>query len=875
MPRNQITRVLHTCLLISLISIAIGLCTYHSSASNTADPVTKLTGEFVVADSVGSNHLLLAGGAALVPGGKIGSAFSFDGISGYAKAGSQIYSLSGGTVSLWFTSREQQPGTNVITGSFDDGDRRTPTFFLDNGDLRWEFANVYFQPALTHITQDQWYHVAMTYDSSFNVKVYVNGVLAGQGQASDPGGFPEMFAIGAYGSPSGAGQFFNGLVDEVSVYSRPLSAAEIDATYHGQEITPGLLSWFRGNLAAKDCLVAGSCTLENGVTSASGVFNDAFKFDGIDDQIVVPDSTALSSINTAMSIRAWIRTTDSNTAPRIATKLNPGSPGGFDLHLSSGKLQMNVSDAQSQVTATSANSVNDGNWHYVAGVYDGNRLSLYIDGDLDVQVSGSITIAANNGQPLTVGAWQGAFPYAGLIDELEIYDRALSGVEVNDGYGPVSKWSGDGDAEDSITDNDFTLLGEATFDSAGKVGQAFSFDGATGYGKTSSPTYSLSGGTVALWFKSKDSQPSGYGVITGSYGGGDGRTPTFFLNNGDLQWEFGTVYYQPVLTHVLHDQWYHVAMTYDSDLNVKVYLNGALAAQGTSTNPGEFPPYAGIGAYPDAGGVSQFFNGLIDEIVIYKRPLAAEEIRAMVPNAETAAGTNVTTQVGQTLLTFADVTTTGITTVTPIDPASVGQVAGGFAISDSVAYEISTTATFTGSVTLAFKVPGPIAEQDFNSLAILHNVNGTLVDVTASTPPRDYAGLTIYATTTSFSPFYLARRGTHIKTLFDQTRAYKRGSTIPLKLQLQNASNVNVSSANTSLVTRDLRLMSGNTLASIEDSGNSNPDYTFRYDSTLGGSGDGYIFNLSTKGLAPGQYVLSFYVGSERSFFYTVKFEVK
>jgi hypothetical protein len=44
---------------------------------------------------------------------------------------------------------------------------------------------------------------------------------------------------------------------------------------------------------------------------------------------------------------------------------------------------------------------------------------------------------------------------------------------------------------------------------------------------------------------------------------------------------------------------------------------------------------------------------------------------------------------------------------------------------------------------------------------------------------------------------------------------------------------------------------------------------------TLGGSGGGYIFNLSTKGLAPGQYVLSFYVGSERSFFYTVKFEVK
>jgi len=202
-------------------------------------------------------------------------------------------------------------------------------------------------------------------------------------------------------------------------------------------------------------------------------------------------------------------------------------------------------------------------------------------------------------------------------------------------------------------------------------------------------------------------------------------------------------------------------------------------------------------------------------------------------------------------------------------------VPGGFSVSNSVAYEIATTATFTGAVTLAFKVPGPISQEDFNNLAILHNVNGTLVDVTASTPARDYANLTIYATTTSFSPFYLARRGPHIKSLFDQTKAYKRGSTIPIKLQVLNASNTNLSSSSTALVTRDLRLLSGNTMAPIEDSGNANPDYTFRYDSTLGGSGGGYIFNLSTKGFAPGQYVLSFYVGSERSFFYTVKFEVK
>ena len=70
-------------------------------------------------------------------------------------------------------------------------------------------------------------------------------------------------------------------------------------------------------------------------------------------------------------------------------------------------------------------------------------------------------------------------------------------------------------------------------------------------------------------------------------------------------------------------------------------------------------------------------------------------------------------------------------------------------------------------------------------------------------------------------------------------------------------------------------MMSGSTSLPVVDSGNSNPDNAFRYDSTLGGVGGGYIFNLSTKGLVPGQYVLSFYVGSDRSFFYTVRFEVR
>ncbi len=61
-----------------------------------------------------------------------------------------------------------------------------------------------------------------------------------------------------------------------------------------------------------------------------------------------------------------------------------------------------------------------------------------------------------------------------------------------------------------------------------------------------------------------------------------------------------------------------------------------------------------------------------------------------------------------------------------------------------------------------------------------------------------------------------------------------------------------------------------NTPAVLDDSGNANPDFDFRYDASLGG----YIFNLSTKGYATGTYSLKFTAGSDQSV-HSALFEIK
>jgi sialidase-1 len=78
------------------------------------------------------------------------------------------------------------------------------------------------------ITWGVWYHLAMTRDSAGNFKAYVNGVQQGVTQyyPYNLSGVNRKFWVGRYSN-----SFFNGLIDEVRVYSRALSQAEISDIY--------------------------------------------------------------------------------------------------------------------------------------------------------------------------------------------------------------------------------------------------------------------------------------------------------------------------------------------------------------------------------------------------------------------------------------------------------------------------------------------------------------------------------------------------------------------------------------------------------------------------------------------------------------------
>jgi hypothetical protein len=94
---------------------------------------------------------------------------------------------------------------------------------------------------------------------------------------------------------------------------------------------------------------------------------------------------------------------------------------------------------------------------------------------------------------------------------------------------------------------------------------------------------------------------------------------------------------------------------------------------------------------------------------------------------------------------------------------------------------------------------------------------------------------------------------------YDQTQPKKLGSTVPVKLQLCDVNGTNYSSASIVVHATGLAVVGMANNLTPDDSGNANPDNDFRYDGTQ------YIFNLSTKNLSTGAWLMYFTASGDPS----------
>ena len=174
----------------------------------------------------------------------------------------------------------------------------------------------------------------------------------------------------------------------------------------------------------------------------SGKVGNALSFDG--GNLVTWGNVAAMNSLSAITVSAWINTASTSNGG-IVTKsdcLGGANGGPFELlvgDISAGKASFVVypaggSPASFEDSGDSTTNVSDGNWHLLIGEYDGSKVSIWVDGVLqNSSTFGAVTVS-NTTYPLNVNGCNDNASGTQVIDDVRVYNRALSASEVWDLY---------------------------------------------------------------------------------------------------------------------------------------------------------------------------------------------------------------------------------------------------------------------------------------------------------------------------------------------------------------------------------------------------------------------------------------------------------
>jgi hypothetical protein len=516
-------------------------------------------------DSVGGNHGTPQGGVSYATG-QVGQAFSLDGVDDYVDVpnSASLNPASAITVAAWYrpvTFKGNGSNAIVSKGFTSHAEPYYQYHIGVNGD---QYNSATARPASFSFTVSpggnrvvietaentwipgNWYYLVGIYDGN-EVKLYVNGVLkastSATGTLTDYG---KSLRIGAFNNISSSIDYTPGLIDEVKVYNRALSASEVaklagkvpdafsfiaqtgmplntsivsnpitvtgiittaisitggeyqinsgswtasagtvsngdtvmvrltsSGSYSalttatltiggvsgafnvttaalGDPNASGLVSWWRAENNAFDSVGGNHGAPMNGATYATGRVGQAFSLES-SGYVSVPDSLSLN-ITTAITITAWINQSacEQPYCPIVAKSDSDGGGRTWGMWLTgagaSGGVGIGALHVEGAPTPGSAYAftgpgvISDNTFTHVAAVITtGGGINIYINGQPQVVTHSGIPQLTSNNVPLTIGYSDPGHNYffPGLIDEVKIFNRALSASEVGRLYGIV------------------------------------------------------------------------------------------------------------------------------------------------------------------------------------------------------------------------------------------------------------------------------------------------------------------------------------------------------------------------------------------------------------------------------------------------------
>ncbi|QNK59155.1 LamG-like jellyroll fold domain-containing protein [Paenibacillus sp. PAMC21692] len=306
-------------------------------------------------------------------------------------------------------------------------------------------------------------------------------------------------------------------------------------------------------------------------------------------------------------------------------------------------------DTISSIEVDAADAVSLGEWTHVAVTKQDGTTKLFINGVVKKVRTDDFESAFRRLGNLNIGRVNGnkARGFDGLIDETAIYNYALSDNEIAlmANKGLMAHWTLDEASGSIVADAMQSYPGTnngATLQVPGKVGTAYDFEESEGDYVNFGDGLQLSAGntaTVAAWIK-PESFRSGSGSSSRNGILGDSTADFSFMlqDQGRLvfQWDSGSAAYQTLQADAGHSlstgEWAHVAVTRDG-ASMRLYINGELVKQASNGWAANFVAYGDMILGRQLNLAARGFDGLIDDVRVYNRPLSDNEIALL------AAGT--------------------------------------------------------------------------------------------------------------------------------------------------------------------------------------------------------------------------------------------
>jgi len=411
-------------------------------------------------DASGNGNTLAMTGSPSWATGQIGLySLTFSGSGQYlsvADPASGVLDFPNGTnfsLSGWFNRSAFAADHTIIAKKNDQTTGAGYVVWVDNnGSTDYLFfeasdgTHTYQIQSTTDFSATGWHHFAITWNDSATtnpVNLYIDGKLdngATSGTFSSVTDLSNALAF-RIGAESDAGVPFAGSLDDIRIYGYALGADQVKKVYNTSSPTQPIDTSLVGHWTFDGTDVQGTTAIDRssfgnngtitGTTKTIGKLGQALSFNGTSNYVSIPDSSlwTWNPGTETRSVTAWVMFTSLSGSPVI---LGDNGSDWYHFGYYTSLDVLSFYDGNATYIGSNA-SLSVGTWYFLSWVINSGTTYFYKDGS-SLGSDGPVANVSRDPSGLAIGSTNGGSFFSGQVDDVRIYNRALSATEIASMY---------------------------------------------------------------------------------------------------------------------------------------------------------------------------------------------------------------------------------------------------------------------------------------------------------------------------------------------------------------------------------------------------------------------------------------------------------